>query len=421
MTNRLFGLALAATLFCGSVTAHATSLSNPGGGGGAAGGATYSAGSGINISGSTINSAPIAPTRATISGTAYTATGSGASSVVQYDLILSNNVTLTLTSGQDGQHTVLHICQDANGTRTLAWATSGASLNWLASGSQPTLSTGANVCDLFGFIYLNAVWYEDVYEPNTAPNYVTANSTATLSALTLSSPLGLGSGGTGAASPTTVAALPTCNTSAKGLIDTVTDSANACSAGNSLAGSGANVCHVLCNGSAWQIVGTIASSSAPSGWPVTAYFTGHRTVSNWGCTADGSRLVGIVFPASVTFGHFDIVTNTADSASGDVYDIGLYNSAGTLQAHTGPINLSTTGYQSLPIAGGGSVTIQPGKYYMAFGCGAAATAQIEGNGGSSASFAVNAAGPATSGGTLPATMTPPADSWGEDSWYLGLH
>jgi hypothetical protein len=138
---------------------------------------------------SPISSAPIAPTRATISGTAYTVSGSATSSTIRYDLTLSSNVTLTLTSGQDGQHTVLHVCQDANGTRTLARTASGASLGWLLSGSQPTLSTGANVCDLFGFIYLNGVWYEDAYEPNAAPNYVIANSTATLSALVLSSPL----------------------------------------------------------------------------------------------------------------------------------------------------------------------------------------------------------------------------------------
>ena len=421
MTNRMLGFALAAILVWSGGVAYATSLSNPLGGGAGGGSTTYGAGSGINISGSSISSAPIAPTRATISGTAYTISGSATSSTIQYDLTLSNNVTLTLTSGQDGQHTVLHVCQDANGTRTLAWTASGASLSWLLSGSQPTLSTGANVCDLFGFIYLNGVWYEDAYEPNAAPNYVIANSTTTLSALVLSSPLGLGSGGTGTAAPTTISSLPTCNGSAKGLIDTVTDSVNACAAGNSMAGSGANVCHVMCNGTAWQIVGTVAGSSTLSGWPLTAYFTGHRTVSNWGCTINGSRLVGIVFPASVTSGHLDIVVNTAYSVGGDLYDVGLYNSAGTLQAHTGAINLNTTGYQSFLIAGGSTVTVQPGKYYMAFGCGAGITAQIEGNGGSSASFAINAAGPATSGGALPATMTPPGDSWGEDSWYLGLH
>jgi hypothetical protein len=410
MTKRMFSVALAAVLVWSSGPAYGTSLSNPLGGGTGGGGPTYSPGSGINISGSSISSAPIAPTRATISGTAYTISGSATSSTVQYDLTLSSNVTLTLTSGQDGQHAVLHVCQDATGTRTLAWAASGASLSWLLSGSQPTLSTGANVCDLFGFIYLNGVWYEDAYEPNAAPNYVIANSTATLSALVLSSPLGLGSGGTGTTAPTTASSLPTCNGSAKGLIDTVTDSTNACAAGNSLAGGGANVCHVMCNGTAWQVVGTTAGSSSPGGWPLTAYFSGHRTVSNWGCTINGSRLVGIIFPASVTFGHLDIVVNTADTVGADLYDVGLYNSVGTLQAHTGAISLNAAGYQSFSIAGGGAVTIQAGKYYMAFGCGAGTAAQIEGNGGSSASFAINAAGPATSGGALPATMTPPGDS-----------
>lgn len=421
MNKRLAIVVLATAVTCAGGAARATSLSDPSGNFGGGGAAGYNAGAGINISGSTISTAPIEPTRATITSTAYTASGSASAAAIQYDLTLSNNVALTLASGQDGQHAVFHICQDANGTRTLSWSASGASLNWLASGTQPTLSTGANVCDLFGFIYLNGTWYEDAYEPNTAPNYVVANSAATLGSLTLSTPLGLASGGAGAAAPTTVALLPTCNSSGKGLLDAVTDSANVCAAGNTLAGGGANVCRVMCDGTAWQIMASAAGASSPAGWALSGYFTGQRNGSNWGCTVNGSRLIGIEIPASITFGHLDFLVNTADTTSGDLYDIGLYDASGTLQAHTGAIDLNATGYQSFAIAGGGSVTIQPGKYYLAFGCGAAATAQLEANGSSSAWFAINVAGPATSAGLLPGTMTPPADAWGEISWYLGLH
>lgn len=421
MMKRLSILMLAAGLACGAAAAHATSLSDPGGKGGGGGGTTYGAGSGIDISGSTINTAPIAPTRTTISAATYTASGAASSAIVQYDLTLSNNVTLTLASGQDGQHAVFHVCQDAAGTRTLGWAASGATLDWLASGSQPALSTGANVCDLFGFIYLNGVWYEDAYEPNSAPNYVSANSSATLDALALATPLGIGSGGTGAAAPTTVASLPACSGSAKGLLDTVTDGANGCAAGGTLAGGGANVCQVMCDGAAWRIVGTAAGSGAPAGWPLSGYFFGQRNVANWACAANGSRLIGIEVPASITFGRIDFIVNTADTTVTDFYDVGLYSSNGTLQAHTGAANLTTTGYQDLAISGGGSVTLQPGKYYLAFGCGAAGTAQIEGNGSSSATFTANVGGPSTTGGTLPASMTPPADSWSESSWFFALH
>jgi hypothetical protein len=420
MTKRLAIAALVTAVFSAATGVHATSLSNPWGSVNS-GGTSYSPGAGINISGSTISSAPISPTRTTISSSAYTANGSGSAANVQYDLTLANNVTITLASGQDGQHAVFHICQDANGARTLSWAASGATINWLASRVQPTLSTGADACDLFGFIYLNGAWYEDAYEPNTAPDYVSANSTASLNSLTLSAPLGLDSGGTGTAAPTTVAGLPTCAGAGKGLVDTVTDSAGACVAGNTLAGGGTNVCRVMCDGSAWRIMGSALGPGTPVGWPLTGYFSGQRNGSNWGCTPNGSRVIGIEIPAAVTFGHFDCLVNTADTVSGDSYDVGLYSSSGALQAHTGPINLNSTGYQSVAVSGGGTVTIEPGKYYLAFGCGTAATAQIEGNGSSSASFAVNVAGPATSGGTLPTTMTPPADAWGEVSWYLGLH
>lgn len=419
--NRLPAMLLVVTALTGLAhAAAATSLSNPWESSGG-GGTGYSAGAGISISGSSISSAPIAPTRAIVSSATYTANGAADAATVQYDLTLANNVTITLASGQDGQHIVFHICQDATGTRTLSWAASGASIDWLASGSTPSLSSGAAACDLFGFIYLNGVWYQDAYEPSVAPDYVAAHSAATLGSLVLSTPLALDSGGTGTSAPTTVASLPTCNSSAQGIVDSVTDSANACAAGNSLAGGGPNVCNVMCDGASWRIIGTAAGVGATSGWPLTGYFTGQRNGSNWGCTTGGSRLIGIEIPASVTFGHFDFVVNTADTVSGDLYDLGLYDASGALQAHTGAIGLGATGYQSVAIAGGGTISISPGKYYLAFGCGSAATAQIEGNGSSSASFAVNVAGPATSAGTLPAAMTPPADAWGEISWYLGLH
>lgn len=155
--------------------------------------------------------------------------------------------------------------------------------------------------------------------------------------------------------------------------------------------------------------------------PLGATLSGYRAVASWACSAAGSRLIGIEFTAPLTFGHLGLIVNTLDSAAGDYYDVGLYNAAGALQAHTGPVNLPATGYVDLPIAGGGTVTIQPGKYYMAFGCGAAATAKIEGGGGSLASYATNDGGGATTGGALPASMTPPADAWGETSWFLVLH
>lgn len=73
--------------------------------------------------------------------------------------------------------------------------------------------------------------------------------------------LPLANGGTGTDSPTTVASLPTCNSAGKGLLDTVTDSTNTCVDGSALVGSGSNVCVVFCNGSSWQMVGTVSGST----------------------------------------------------------------------------------------------------------------------------------------------------------------
>ncbi len=159
-------------------------------------------------------------------------------------------------------------------------------------------------------------------------------------------------------------------------------------------------------------------ASAP---PLGAVLMGYRAVASWSCEIGGSRLIGIEFTAPVTFSHIGFIVNTLDGTLTDYYDVGLYNAAGALQAHTGAINLTATGYTERAISGGGSVTIQPGKYYMAFGCGAAATAEIEGGGGALASYATNDGGGVTTGGALPGSMTPPADSWGETSYFLVLH
>lgn len=165
--------------------------------------------------------------------------------------------------------------------------------------------------------------------------------------------------------------------------------------------------------------GAPAASATPA--PLATTLLGYRAVSSWATTAGGSRLIGIELQAPVSFSHIGVIVNTADTVPTDYYDVGLYDASGTLQAHTGAVNLAATGYTDLPIAGGGTVTLAPGKYYMAFGGGAAATAKIEGAGGSLASYAINDGGGATTAGALPATMTPPADAWGETSWFLTLH
>lgn len=65
-----------------------------------------------------------------------------------HTVILGGNRTLALSSVSVGQAFILRLKQDGTGGRTVTWF---STINW-AGGSAPTLSTGANKIDVFGFL-----------------------------------------------------------------------------------------------------------------------------------------------------------------------------------------------------------------------------------------------------------------------------
>ena len=130
-------------------------------------------------------------------------------------------------------------------------------------------------------------------------------------------------------------------------------------------------------------------------------------------TANKASVQGVVLncPLTTTQVTYDVLTadNTANT-----YDIGIYNTSGTLLAHIG----STAGTTFAPSTGfktatwtGGSAYLLPGKYYLATttSCTASCAAIAGGNSASGFTFYNNTSVSVTAGGTLSA-ISAPADS-----------
>lgn len=67
-----------------------------------------------------------------------------------FRVTLTGNTTINSPSnGVDGQRITIQIAQDSSGSRTVTW---GNGYLFGAAG-QPTLSTGANLVDVIGFVY----------------------------------------------------------------------------------------------------------------------------------------------------------------------------------------------------------------------------------------------------------------------------
>ncbi len=68
----------------------------------------------------------------------------------------AGNITVAISNAQVGQPFFLDIIQDSSGNRTVTWFTT---IKWQGGGA-PTLSTGANKIDSFGFIVTSAGNYQ---------------------------------------------------------------------------------------------------------------------------------------------------------------------------------------------------------------------------------------------------------------------
>jgi hypothetical protein len=181
-------------------------------------------------------------------------------------------------------------------------------------------------------------------------------------------------------------------------------------------GSGANLTSLNAS--------NISSGTLPnariSGWPLSPAF------NLWTCnggqgqllTANTLLLIGFTLPAPVTFSNLVIGVTTGDGTNNS--DVGIYNSAGTLIADAGAQHFSTTGNTVKIAMVQGSQTIQPGKYYLAYTSTATTFKPNVCYGGGDITFAYNASFGASSGGALPASITPPAEALNTAAPWLGF-
>jgi hypothetical protein len=138
--------------------------------------------------------------------------------------------------------------------------------------------------------------------------------------------------------------------------------------------------------------------------------------SSFDTTANKARLWGVVLPYPITTTQVIYSVTTADNTSNN-YEIGIYDSAGTLKAHTGTL----PGTSFAPATGGttkswtSAATLLPGKYYLAIttNC-SSACAQMAGDSGAGFTFLNAGSVSVTTGGSLPSSITAPSDtySWG---------
>lgn len=125
--------------------------------------------------------------------------------------------------------------------------------------------------------------------------------------------------------------------------------------------------------------------------------------------------VGMFIQNTIVTSGFAYNISTADTSGLHHYDIGLYNGSGTLVASLGATAGSTfsatTGLQTAAWSQG-SVTLNPGKYYLAYttDCSSGCAVITSGVGAFTYASYVNT-GNATSGGGLLSSITAPADSW----------
>jgi hypothetical protein len=165
--------------------------------------------------------------------------------------------------------------------------------------------------------------------------------------------------------------------------------------------------------------GIVPADSGATVWIPVPHSSSAGTV--FSTTANKAAFFGVILGFQKTTSQVSYYVATADTSS-TTYDLGIYSGTSggtcTLQAHTGSIAASTAmtaGAHTVSWTGG-SVTLQPGRYYLALTASAtSSTAVLYGDsagvtfaGGTGTSNVGNVS--ITSGGTLPATGTCPTDS-----------
>ena len=143
---------------------------------------------------------------------------------------------------------------------------------------------------------------------------------------------------------------------------------------------------------------------------------GSPTTVTFSSTANQAALWGVVLQFPVTTSQVTYYAGTADNTA-NTYDIGIYDNAGNLKAHTG----ATLGTAFAPATGsrtlswtGGAVTLEPGRYYLAITTNCSSScATLDGDNASALTFLNRGIVSVAAGGTLNGPISPPTDAY---SW-----
>jgi len=163
--------------------------------------------------------------------------------------------------------------------------------------------------------------------------------------------------------------------------------------------------------------GSVTISAAGGGSPTLPFFItgGERTGAFQPAALNITKLWGFLLPYSVTTTKITYDVTTADNTANN-YDIGIYNSSGNLVVDIGPTPGTTFApsklFRSLSWTQG-STALAAGRYYIGLTMNCSASCAQIAAVGSYVSFAINASAGASTGGALPSTVTPPADTWAQ--------
>ena len=129
--------------------------------------------------------------------------------------------------------------------------------------------------------------------------------------------------------------------------------------------------------------------------------------------ANVTALWGFLLPYPVSTSKITYDVTTVDN-SANKYNIGIYSYSGNLVVATGAIAGTTfapsAAFHSVAWTKG-AITLEPGRYYIAFTTNCTSKCAAIGATATYVSFAIAATGGASTGGALPATLTAPADNW----------
>ena len=127
-----------------------------------------------------------------------------------------------------------------------------------------------------------------------------------------------------------------------------------------------------------------------------------------------TKMYGFYLPCAVNTSNLTFYLSTTDTSGTNTYDIGIYDTNGSLKVHTG----STTGLALFGSGTGGKsvgwlsppVLLVPGRYYFAWTTSCSSTCAVM-NGSNLGTFSSGGAGSNAVSGALQSTSSVPTDSW----------